>query len=854
MAAETAAEASSGWIRIRGARTHNLRGVDVDLPRNRLVVITGVSGSGKSSLAFDTLLAEARRQYIDTLSVYARQFFDQIQRPELDSIQGLQPAVAVDQRQGTHSPRSTVGTVTETYDYLRLLFARAGDLVCAGCGAAISQQSPEEVEQAAARLPAETKLMLLAPLVRCRRGRHADALERVRKAGFARVRINGETYPIDDAPELEPRRAHSIEAVVDRIVLRDGVTPRLVESVRLALKHGEGAVLLVYQTPEDRAASAGDAAAPWREQLCNTRYACLDCGAGIAEIEPRTFSFNTPHGACPQCEGLGATPGAEGPEPCQDCGGSRLRPEARACRVGGLGIHQIAAMPVRDALAWFRGWRPPDDRRPVAEPIVREIVKRLEFLERSGVGYLALERGADTLSGGELQRVRLATAIGSGLVGVMYVLDEPSVGLHPADNARLLAALRDLQRNGNTVVVVEHDETMMRAADWLVDIGPGAGMRGGTVVVQGTPTHVQQCEASVTAGYLSGARRIAATGRAAPGGEREGWIELTGATLHNLKEVDLAVPLRRLTCVTGVSGSGKSSLVIETLAKALAKRLHGATQRPGPFRSLKGLTTKSAASIDRCVVVDQAPIGRSPRSNPATFIGAFDEIRKVFAKTKVARQRGWRSGRFSFNTAGGRCEACQGQGATRIEMNFLPDLFVPCQACRGTRFARSTLAAKFHGHSIADVLALCIDDALRLFEEVTPVHRLIEPLVEVGLGYLTLGQPSNTLSGGEAQRVKLAAELVRTPGAHTLYILDEPTTGLHSDDIRRLLGVLWKLIDAGDSVLVIEHHLDILRAADWLIDMGPGGGDAGGQIVAAGTPATVAACQASVTGQWLRGE
>ncbi|QDU91093.1 UvrABC system protein A [Pirellulimonas nuda] len=834
-------------IRIRGARTHNLRNVDIDIPRNRLVVITGVSGSGKSSLAFDTLLAEARRQYIDSLSVYARQFFEQLERPDVDRIDGLQPAVAVDQRQGTHSPRSTVGTVTEAYDFLRLLYARAGDLTCAACGAAISQQSPEEVRQVIEQLPPATKAMLLAPLVRGRRGKHAEAIEQVRKAGLVRVRIDGETYPIEDAPELEPRKNHTIEAVVDRIVLREGVEPRLAESVRLALRHGDGVLVLAYQTPDDKAAGG------WKERVFNTRYACADCGTGVAEIEPRTFSFNTPYGACPECDGLGAVEARGDVYPCEACGGSRLRPEARACRVAGRGIDEIVRMPVVDALEFFRELDPPEDRRPIAEPIVREIVRRLEFLVRAGVGYLSLDRGADTLSGGELQRVRLASAIGSGLVGVMYLLDEPSVGLHPADNDRLLAALRDLQAEGNSVIVVEHDEAMMRAADWLIDVGPGAGARGGAIVAEGTPEQVTGCEASVTGAYLSGRRRVwdAEKGDASEAAPAVAWLELSGATLHNLREVDLAVPLGKLTCVTGVSGSGKSSLVIETLAAALARRLHGATQRGGPYRGIKGL-----GAVDRAVVVDQSAIGRSPRSNPATFVGAFDEIRKVFAKTKIARQRGWKAGRFSFNTKGGRCEACQGQGATRLEMNFLPDLFVPCEVCRGARFERSTLAVRFHGKNIADVLNLCIDDAAALFENVAPVHRLIAPLVDVGLGYLRLGQPSNTLSGGEAQRVKLAGELgatsSNTNAGHTFYILDEPTTGLHAEDIRRLIGVLRKLVDAGNTVLVIEHHTGVMQASDWLIDMGPGGGAAGGRIVAAGTPIEVARCPESITAKWLQ--
>lgn len=955
LAANAAADPA---IRIRGARTHNLKNVDVDLPRNQLVVITGVSGSGKSSLAFDTLLAEGQRQYIDSLGVYARQFFDQMQRPDVDSIDGLQPAIAIDQSQGSHSPRSTVGTITEVYDYLRLLYARAADIACAECGTAISQQSPEEIEQAISALPPETRVMILAPLVRGRKGKHAELLDLARKAGFVRVRIDGVTYPIEDAPELSSRKMHDIEAVIDRVVMREGIEARLAESVRLALKHGDGVLQAVYQTAESKAAAANvpkavtngtgsgvayNAATGWTEQLFNTRYACPECRSSVAEVEPRTFSFNSPYGACPGCDGLGVNKGfdpelvlpdrslsiangaiapwrsttaaalrkrhalldeflkrvavtldtvlADWPEGavqqlltgdgagflgllmlleeefastkreatrerlsafrgevvCPDCNGARLRCEARACRIGGLAIHELTALPLGDARRLFDGVTFPEDKLPIATPIVREIRRRLEFLELTGADYLSLDRPADTLSGGELQRVRLATGIGSGLVGVMYLLDEPSIGLHPRDNERLIQSMRDLQQQGNTVIVVEHDEAVMQAADWIVDVGPGAGARGGNIVAQGTINQLAEHSESVTGAYLSGARLIEVPAKRRRVAKSRA-LKLEGASLHNLRDVSVDFPLGAFVCVTGVSGSGKSSLVAETLAPELARRLNGASRKPGPFVGLQGV-----AQLDRCVEVDQSPIGRSPRSNAATYTGLFDEIRKVFAKTKLSRARGYKAGRFSFNVQGGRCEECQGQGVKKIEMNFLPDMFVTCDACSGARFNRQTLAVKFKEHSIADILAMPVDRAREAFEDHPAIKRLLDALFDVGLGYLPIGQPSTTISGGEAQRIKLAAELGAPKPGHTLYLLDEPTTGLHSDDVRRLLGVLNQLVDAGNTVLVIEHHLDVMKCADWLIDLGPEGGAGGGQVVAAGTPETVAECEASHTGRWLQG-
>lgn len=924
------ADSPNGHIRIRGARTHNLANVDVDIPRNQLVVITGVSGSGKSSLAFDTLLAEGQRQYIDSLSVYTRQFFDQMERPDVESIEGLQPAVAVDQNTGSHNARSTVGTVTEVYDHLRVLFSRAGSLACPDCDTVIEQQSPDEIEQAIAAMPNESRVMIVSPLVRGRKGKHSDVLDSARKAGFARVRIDGTTYPIDEVPELGARKTHDISAVVDRIVIREGIEKRLTESVRLALKHGEGVMEIVYQIRED-----GQKSDEWHERVFSTQFACPRCGASVAEVEPRTFSFNSPYGACPECSGLGISEGFDpelvlpdlsksiaggaiapwrgeaktraekhrkllagfdtetpleswtekrlqelltgdgkkfrgllleleieyagakreklreqlatfrGEVTCADCRGSRLGRASRTSRVGGKTIDQVTALTISAAREFFSTVEFDAERAPIAQPLVREIQHRLAYLAKAGVGYLALDRRADTLSGGELQRVRLATAIGSGLVGVMYLLDEPSIGLHPRDNGRLIETLRELQQQGNSVIVVEHEEAFMRAADYLIDCGPGAGRNGGHVVATGTPDEVAASEQSLTGRYLS---NHAGNGYREPRKPRKTKrLVLEGATLHNLQDVTLDIPLGLMTCVTGVSGSGKSSLVIETLARQLARQLHNAIAKPGPFRSLRG-----TAALDRAVLVDQSPIGRTPRSNAATYTGILDDIRKIFAGTKLARQRGWKIGRFSFNVSGGRCEECQGQGLKKIEMNFLPDLFIECPTCHGARFNRETLRVTYRGKSIADVLDLSIADAVEFFENFANVRRLLQALVDVGLGYLPLGQPSTTLSGGEAQRIKLATELGRPASGHTLYILDEPTTGLHPHNVEQLLSVLHQLVDAGNTVVVIEHQTSVMRSADWLVDLGPEGGADGGRLVFAGPPADIAECQESHTGSWLR--
>jgi excinuclease ABC subunit A len=940
--AETQAlpDPADGVIRVRGARVHNLQNIDIDIPRDRLVVITGPSGSGKSSLALDTLYAEGQRQYIESLSVYARQFLHQLERPDVDLIDGLPPTICINQGSRSQHPRSTVATVTEIYDYLRLLFARLGQAHCHKCGLPISQQTTEQIQDTLLQLPEGTKAMIMAPLVRGRKGRHADALAKVRKAGLVRVRVDGVVCELEDVPELSGRKRHHVDAVVDRIIIREGVRSRIGESIEMAVRQSEGMVTVCYLDTDNT--HDGSAEGTWRDRVFSTLYACPDCNLSFEELEPRTFSFNSPYGICPACEGMGArvefdpdlvlpdrsksleegavapwkgaksaadrkhrsqladflaaarfdwqTPlDSRSPETleqliygddkdflgvlmllekefatttsksrqehlatfraevtCPACDGSRLRPEATSVYVGGKAIHQVTAMPVGAARGFFESLSFDASESQISEPLVSEIIKRLEFLEKVGVTYLTLDRPADTLSGGELQRVRLATGIGSGLVGICYILDEPSIGLHPRDNQRLIESLRELNLQGNTVLVVEHDEGMMRAADHLIDIGPEAGEQGGRIVAEGTPQAVSDDPNSITGRYLSG-RQVIPLPRQRRRVAKSRSITIEGAATHNLQDMTARIPLGALVCVTGVSGSGKSSLINETLAPALVRRLQGTGPKPGPHKSLRG-----SSQIDKVIAIDQAPIGRTPRSNPATYTGMFDEIRRVFANTRQAKQLGYGVGRFSFNVSGGRCEECQGQGVQKIEMNFLPDIYVPCKTCNGARFNRQTLEVRYRGKNIGQVLDMSIGEAAGFFENFPQIRRVLESLVDVGLGYLQLGQPSTTVSGGEAQRIKLATQLARVETGKTLYLLDEPTTGLHFDDIRRLLDILGRLVDKGNTVLVIEHHLDVIKSADWIIDLGPEGGEAGGHVVATGRPEEVAEVETSYTGRFLK--
>jgi excinuclease ABC subunit A len=908
----------------------------LDIPRDRLVVITGPSGSGKSSLAFDTLYAEGQRQYIESLSIYARQFLPQLQRPDVDLVDGLEPTISIDQRPGVSNRRSTVATATEIYDFLRVLMARRGEATCYGCGASIRQQTPEQIQEQLMQLPEGTWIMILAAMVRGRKGAHRDVFARIRKARLVRARVDGIVYDMDQMPPLAPRRTHHIEAVVDRIVIREGAGSRIGDAVRLAAQEGEGVVIVCYQL--DTSSTAQDPEG-WHEQLFSTRYACATCNISYEELEPRTFSFNSPYGACPVCDGLGVRPEfdpelvipdpsrslAEGGiapwkgtlwktehaqtttqlarwglhedvplvrlEPpvmhkllygddrqypgvlmmlekeyatttsrkrlaqlesfrsdlaCQACGGSRLRREAIHVKFAGKAIHEITALSVEEAYRFFAQFplAPPVD--PVAAPLVLEISKRLDFLRKVGIQYLALDRPTDTLSGGELQRVRLATGIGSGLVGVCYLLDEPSIGLHPRDSRRLIDALRELQELGNTVLVVEHDEAFMRAADLIIDMGPGAGARGGSVVAQGTPASVLAHPTSLTGHYLARKLQIAVPARRRRVAKTRS-VVIEGVSTNNLKNITVRFPLGTLVCVTGVSGSGKSSLVNETLAPALIRRLGGIAPKPGPHKSLRGVR-----HLDQVVRIDQSPIGRTPRSNPATYSGVFDEVRRVFAGTREAKQRGFGVSRFSFNNKEGRCESCQGQGVQKIQMTFLPDLYVTCDQCHGARFNRQTLLVRYRGQTIAQVLEMSVDQAAVFFENFSSIARVLESLQRVGLGYLPLGQPSTALSGGEAQRIKLGTELARTDTGRTVYLLDEPTTGLHFSDIQRLLDVLQRLVDKANTVIVIEHNLEVIKSADWIIDLGPDGGEAGGYLLAAGTPEHIAALEDNQTGRFLR--
>ncbi|MCD7858563.1 MAG: excinuclease ABC subunit UvrA [Firmicutes bacterium] len=934
-------------IIIRGARANNLKNIDVEIPRNSLTVLTGLSGSGKSSLAFDTIYAEGQRRYVESLSSYARMFLGQMDKPDVDSIEGLSPAISIDQKTTSRNPRSTVGTVTEIYDYLRLLWARVGTPHCPKCGKVIRRQTLDQIVDRIQALGEGTRFTVLSPVVRGKKGEHQKIFDDARKSGFARVRADGILYDLSEKIPLEKNKKHNIDLVVDRLVLKDGIRRRLADSIETACAHSGG--LVTIQLPGEDT-----------ELSFSQNYACEDCGISLAELEPKMFSFNNPSGACPHCTGLGfrmvpdeklivpdgsksildgaiqvngwvsartdsvfrmyfealakkynfslTEPFDSLPErakkvvlygtgeeklrmtynrgngmgvleqpfegivnnvarryretqsdamrkelqecmsnaPCPACGGQRLSEIARAVTVGEMGIMDFCAMSIHKELEFLQNLHLEGNFAVIAQQVLREITSRLQFLEDVGLGYLTLSRAADTLSGGESQRIRLATQIGSSLVGVLYVLDEPSIGLHQRDNAKLLATLKRLRDLGNTLIVVEHDEDTMRAADYIVDIGPGAGVHGGEVVAAGTLADILAQPRSLTGQYLSGAKKIPVpASRRAGNGAR---LEILGAQENNLKNLDVSIPLGTFTCVTGVSGSGKSTLVDEVLNRYLLGKLNHARVRPGKFREIRGLS-----ALDKVIDIDQSPIGRTPRSNPATYTGLFNDIRDLFASTNEAKMRGYGPGRFSFNVKGGRCEACCGDGLVKIEMHFLADVYVPCEVCHGARYNRETLEVTYKGKNISQVLDMTVEEALDYFDNLPKIRSKLETLQEVGLGYVKLGQSSTTLSGGEAQRVKLATELSRPATGKTIYILDEPTTGLHAADVHRLIAVLQKLVDAGNTVLVIEHNLDVIKSADYLIDLGPEGGDDGGQIVAQGTPEEVARNAASSTGQFLKG-
>ena len=932
----------SGEIVVSGAREHNLKDLHLRLPRDSLVVITGLSGSGKSSLAFDTIYAEGQRRYVESLSAYARQFLGQMDKPDVDSIEGLSPAISIDQKTTSRNPRSTVGTVTEIYDYLRLLWARVGHPHCYNCGRPIEAQSAEQIIDQVMTLEEGTRFMVLAPVVRGRKGEYGKLFDELRGEGFTRVKVDGELRRLEEDIVLDKKYKHDISVVIDRLVMRHDLRKRLADSIETAVARAEGIVDIEDVESAD-------------VTTYSERFMCLHCGTSMPELEPRMFSFNSPHGACPRCTGLGSQmeidpelivpdpslslndgailpwstsastyyeqmtqaiadkwevdgdrPWEDLPEdvrqcflygtdgeriyityrnrygrkrsytttfegivpnlerryretdsdwsrekieeymtlrPCPECKGARLRPESLAVRVGGLGIHEFTHMSARRAIEWLAELELSSTERQIARLILREIDERLMFLDNVGVGYLSLERAAATLSGGEAQRIRLATQIGSSLVGVLYILDEPSIGLHQRDNERLIATLHRLRDLGNTVIVVEHDEGTMLAADHLVDLGPGAGEHGGWLVAEGTPRSVMSAEGSLTGQYLAGAKEIPLPKKRR---RPSGYIEVSGASQHNLREIDVKVPLGVFCAVTGVSGSGKSTLVNEVVFKAVANRLHRAKQRPGTHKRISGLD-----QVDKIINIDQSPIGRTPRSNPATYIGLFDHIRDLYSRTQEARARGYKPGRFSFNVKGGRCEVCRGDGQIKIEMHFLPDVYVPCEQCHGKRYNRETLEVRFKGKSIADVLDMTVEEAVRFFEHIPKIKRRLQALHDVGLDYIRLGQPATTLSGGEAQRVKLASELSKIATGRTLYILDEPTTGLHFADVERLLQMLGRLVDQGNTVVVIEHNLDVIKTADRIIDLGPEGGEEGGALIAQGTPEQVAANERSYTGQFL---
>ena len=933
-------------IIIKGAKEHNLKNINLEIPRDKLVVITGLSGSGKSSLAFDTLYAEGQRRYVESLSSYARQFLGLMEKPEVESIEGLSPAISIDQKTTSKNPRSTVGTVTEIYDYLRLLYARIGTPYCPNCGKKIEKQSIDQIVDNVMKLETGTRIQVLAPVVRGRKGEYTKLFEDLQKDGFARVRVDGEIYDLSDEIKLEKNKKHEIEIVVDRLVIKEDIVGRLTESIEVALKHAENLVLIdvVGKKPV----------------LYSCNYACPDCGFSFPELTPRMFSFNNPYGACPKCSGIGYlmkmdedliipdknktlydgvkafgsstmkkgdtmakmyfesvgrhygidirnkkikdlprefldkilygtgneeidfeyessigkrqfTAPFEGviptlerrhnetksqgmrdfyelymsELPCDECHGTRLKKEILSIKVGGININEMTDLSVKHLKEFLSNLELTSSQKMIAELILKEINSRLQFLIDVGLEYLTLSRSAGTLSGGEAQRIRLATQIGSGLTGVLYILDEPSIGLHQRDNDKLIATLKKLRDLGNTLIVVEHDEDTMYAADQIIDIGPGAGVHGGKVMAQGTAEEIKHVENSITGAYLSGRKQIPVPKKRRPGNKRN--IEIVGATENNLKNISVKFPLGKFICVTGVSGSGKSTLINEVLYKNIAQKLNGATEKAGKCKQIKGLD-----NIDKIINIDQSPIGRTPRSNPATYTGAFDLIRDIFAETNEAKMRGYEKGRFSFNVPGGRCESCSGDGVHRIEMHFLPDVFVPCEVCKGKRYNRETLEVKYKGKNIADVLDMTVEEALEFFENIPKIKNKIQTLYDVGLGYIKLGQPSTTLSGGEAQRVKLATELSKKATGKTLYILDEPTTGLHIADVHRLVDILQRLVDTGNTIIVIEHNLDLIKTSDYIIDLGPEGGDGGGEIIAVGTPEQICKNERSYTGKFLK--
>lgn len=826
-------------IHIKGAREHNLKNLDIVIPRDRLVVMTGLSGSGKSSLAFDTIYAEGQRRYVESLSAYARQFLEQMGKPDVDSIEGLSPAISIEQKSTSHNPRSTVGTVTEIYDYLRLLFARIGRPTCMKCGASIAAQTVQQIVDSIQMLPSGTKFQVLAPIVRGRKGEYKKELVAARRAGFVRARIDGKMVDLGESLSLEKQRKHTIEIIVDRLVIKkeEAFRRRLTDSVETALKLAQG---LVGILTEDNSVT-----------LYSEHLACISCGVSYPEITPRVFSFNSPHGACPACDGIGFRVSVcpegqtfEEEDVCPVCQGARLRAESLAVKIGGKSIADVTRFSICDAAEFFGSLELTERERVIAPRILKEIRERLDFLLNVGLDYLTLDRPAATLSGGEGQRIRLATQIGSGLVGVLYILDEPSIGLHQRDNRRLLQTLLRLRDMGNTVVVVEHDAETMLAADHLVDMGPGAGVHGGQVVAQGTPKEVMQNPASLTGKYLRGDYEVTLPMRTR---QPKGFLTIVQATKHNLKRMTAKIPLGLLTCVTGVSGSGKSTLILDVLFPSLSQLLYHKKPKIDGCQAIQG-----ADQLDKVIDIDQSPIGRTPRSNPATYTGLFTFIRDLFAGLPESRIRGYKPGRYSFNVKGGRCEACQGDGLIKIEMHFLPDVYVTCEVCKGQRYNRETLDVYHKGKNIADVLDMTVAEALEFFEHIPPIKHKLQTLADVGLHYVKLGQSATTLSGGEAQRVKLSRELSKRAMGRTLYILDEPTTGLHFADVQRLLDVLNRLVETGNTVVVIEHNIDVIRNADWILDLGPEGGDRGGELVAVGSPADLIRSGTSWTAQVLQ--